>query len=111
MCGIAVSFGEKNDGVVKEMLSRMAHRGPDGRGVFRIGNSILGHLRLAIIDVQGGGQPLWNEQYDLAVTFNGEIYNHLSIRAALEDRHPFKTRSDTEVLVHGFEEEGSDILR
>lgn len=105
-----MSFGEKDDNTVKAMLSKMSHRGPDGSGVFRIGNSMLGHRRLAIIDVEGGAQPMWNERYDLAVTFNGEIYNHLSIRAALEDRHRFKTRSDTEILVHGFEDEGADLL-
>lgn len=110
MCGIAASFNERDEKVVSGMMSKMSHRGPDGSGLYRIGDTFLGHVRLAILDLKGGTQPLWNEQYELAVTFNGEIYNHAELRKSLENRHQFKSRSDTEVLVHGFEEDGADLL-
>lgn len=111
MCGIAVTFGCSRTGAVREMLRRIRHRGPDGNGVERIGGTVLGHARLAILDVSGGSQPMANERGDLLVAFNGEIYNHLELRQKLESRHVFKTRSDTEVLLHLYEETGDDMLQ
>ncbi len=110
MCGIVAIIGESGEAQVKEMLDRIKHRGPDGSGVIKMGNTILGHVRLSILDVSGGSQPMVNERGDLALSFNGEIYNHLDFRQGLENRHRFQTRSDTEVLLHLYEEEYEDML-
>jgi len=110
MCGIVAVLGEGDEPLVREMMARIRHRGPDGEGVVRIGDATLGHVRLAILDLVGGAQPMTNERGDLAVAFNGEIYNHLELRGRLEDRHHFRTRSDTEVLLHLYEDVGEDVL-
>ncbi|MCC6697532.1 MAG: asparagine synthase (glutamine-hydrolyzing) [Candidatus Hydrogenedentes bacterium] len=110
MCGIAAVSGPQSDGVIQDILARLGHRGPDGHGVTRIGDITLGHVRLAIMDVAGGKQPMFNERADLAIAFNGEIYNHLALRREIEVRHTFQTRSDTEVLLHLFEESAEDML-
>lgn len=114
MCGIA---GFLNRGgrpaelaPLRRMTERLAHRGPDGSGYFMDGPLGLGHRRLSIIDVAGGHQPLGNEDGRLQVVFNGEIYNYLDLREDLERRgHRFATRSDTEVLVHLYEEVGGRL--
>jgi asparagine synthase (glutamine-hydrolysing) len=113
MCGIVGIFDSRDRRPIdRRMLDAMndsiAHRGPDGDGL-HVGPGIgLGQRRLAIIDVAGGRQPIYNETGDVAVVFNGEIYNFLEVRAALEARgHRFATRSDTEVIVHGWEEWGA----
>ena len=110
MCGFVAMCGETDEQLLRHMMGQIRHRGPDGQGVLRIGDALLGHLRLAILDVKGGAQPMTNERGDLAVSFNGEIYNHLSLRQSIEDRHIFKTRSDTEILLHLYEEQGEDML-
>lgn len=110
MCGIVAIHGKPDAGLALDMLGRIKHRGPDGAGVFDIGRVTLGHVRLAILDIAGGQQPMANERGDLLVAFNGEIYNHLELRREIEGRHVFKTRSDTEVLLHLYEEEGEDML-
>jgi asparagine synthase (glutamine-hydrolysing) len=110
VCGIVASYGQDDEALVKAMMDRIGHRGPDGRGISRIGDSILGHLRLAIVDVAGGAQPMVNERGDLGVAFNGEIYNQLELRKKLEGRHIFHSRSDTEVLLHLYEEQAEDML-
>ncbi len=110
MCGIVAGLGNVNENLVRDMLSRIKHRGPDGEGVGKIGQVTLGHVRLAILDIAGGHQPMGNERGDLLVSFNGEIYNHLELRREIEGRHVFKTRSDTEVLLHLYEEQGEDML-
>ena len=102
-------------GVEKETLRRMArvlaHRGPDEETVQTYGSAGLGHRRLSIIDLDHGSQPIANEDDTVSVVFNGEIYNHESLRADLEQRgHRFKTRCDTEVLVHLYEEYGRDCV-
>ena len=87
------------------LLDVLAHRGPDGRGYFRDDKAFIGHRRLSIIDVEGGAQPLYNEDRTLVAVGNGEIYNYLELRRGLEEKgHRFATRSDTEVLVHLFED-------
>ncbi|HEY4162898.1 MAG TPA: asparagine synthetase B, partial [Dongiaceae bacterium] len=95
------------------MTTALAHRGPDGDGFFQDPEQavFLGHRRLSIIDIVGGGQPFFNEDGRVAVIFNGEIYNHLDLRAELKARgHIFKSdHSDTEVLVHGYEEWGDEL--
>jgi asparagine synthase (glutamine-hydrolysing) len=110
MCGIVATQGVADEASVRGMMDRIAHRGPDGRGLARVGESVLGHLRLAILDIAGGTQPMSNERGDLWVAFNGEVYNHREFRRSLETRHIFRTRSDTEVLLHLYEEEGEDML-
>jgi len=95
------------------MTDALPHRGPDGYGyhVDEDSRIFLGHRRLAIIDIGGGAQPMWNEDQTVGVVFNGEIYNHVELRRLLEDRgHRFQSdHSDTEVLVHGYEEWGTEL--
>ncbi|MCC6490443.1 MAG: asparagine synthetase B, partial [Candidatus Hydrogenedentes bacterium] len=110
MCGIAAASGPQSESLIQEMLARLCHRGPDGQGVTRVGDVSLGHARLAIVDVAGGKQPMFNERASLAIAFNGEIYNHLALKREIEARHTFRTRSDTEVLVHLYEEWAEDML-
>lgn len=110
MCGIAAMAGQADAGLMRDMIARIKHRGPDGEGVARVGQTTLGHVRLAILDIAGGAQPMTNESGELLVAFNGEIYNHLELRRHIEARHVFKTRSDTEVLLHLYEEQGEDML-
>ena len=110
MCGIAALFGRADESAVRAMMARIRHRGPDGEGLARLDNGALGHVRLAIVDVAGGSQPMSNERGDLVVAFNGEIYNHLDLRSGLEPRHQFTTRSDTEVLLHLYEDQHEDML-
>jgi asparagine synthase (glutamine-hydrolysing) len=92
------------------MASAIAHRGPDGQGIFTRGTVGLGHRRLSIIDLEGGRQPMSNEDDSIWITFNGEIYNYPEIRCVLEARHRFKTRSDTEVILHLYEDKGHKLL-
>ena len=94
------------------MHERIAHRGPDGLGDHVDGPFALGHRRLSIIDLAGGRQPLANETDTIWVTFNGEIYNYQELRHELSALgHVFRTRSDTEVLVHGYEQFGTDFVK
>jgi asparagine synthase (glutamine-hydrolysing) len=113
MCGIAgyVAAGQvPNPALLREMCDRLRHRGPDGSGYFYSGQTALGHRRLSIIDVSGGAQPLGNEDGSVVVSFNGEIYNYLDLREDLLRRsHVFTTSSDTEVLVHLYEEVGERL--
>jgi asparagine synthase (glutamine-hydrolysing) len=115
MCGIAGIFNSQSAPVdrecLKRMLSVLVHRGPDGEG-FYFGPSIgLAHRRLSILDVEGGKQPLANEDETVWVSFNGEIYNYVELRAdLLQKGHKFKTASDTEVIVHLYEEVGEGLF-
>jgi asparagine synthase (glutamine-hydrolysing) len=117
MCGIAgfvdhSSSADEARAHLQRMLDVIAHRGPDGQGThFEPGALALGMRRLSIIDLAGGAQPIWNEDETVAVVFNGEIYNHVELRARLEaDGHRFRTHCDTEVLVHLFEEHGERMV-
>ena len=97
--------------IIKKMADRIIHRGPDSDGYYCDNTVGLGFRRLAIIDLKGGDQPLYNETKTKLVFFNGEIYNYQSIREDLIKKgHTFKTNSDTEVLVHGFEEYGTKLF-
>lgn len=114
MCGI-VGFTNNIDNsntVIKEMMNRIKHRGPDAEGEYIDEGIALGHRRLSIIDVSSqGDQPIFNEDGSLVLVFNGEIYNYKSIREKLaEAGHVFKTNTDTEVLIHGYEEYGEKLL-
>jgi asparagine synthase (glutamine-hydrolysing) len=94
------------------MTNAIAHRGPDGEGFFGAPGIGLGHRRLAIIDLEGGYQPMASRDGAIQVTYNGEIYNHLDLRRRLQERgHVFTTRCDTEVLIHGYLEWGVDLPR
>jgi asparagine synthase (glutamine-hydrolysing) len=109
MCGIAgfLADGAPDLNLLSRMCDRIEHRGPDAFGYYSQGPAALGHRRLSIIDVGGGKQPLGNENGSIQIVFNGEIYNFLEIRAELEQKgHRFATSSDTEVLVHLYEEVG-----
>ena len=89
------------------MTDRLYHRGPDGGGYFHAPWAALGHRRLAIIDRAGGEQPMANEDQSAWIVFNGEIYNHRDLRRELEARgHRFRTSSDTEAIVHAYDEWG-----
>jgi asparagine synthase (glutamine-hydrolysing) len=93
------------------MSKVLSHRGPDGEGYLRCGPVSMGMRRLSIIDLAGGDQPIYNEDRTIAVCYNGEIYNYLELMEELQRRgHRFSTHCDTEVLVHGYEEYGIDIL-
>jgi asparagine synthase (glutamine-hydrolysing) len=112
VCGIAgiVSLSLREpveEARVKRMRDILRHRGPDGEGLWADGPVGLGHRRLAIVDVAGGQQPMANEDESVWITYNGEIYNHAALRPELQARgHRYRTRSDTETILHLYEEEG-----
>src|ERR1700741_4504687 len=117
MCGIAGIFDTGANSVVdaatiRRMCRSMVHRGPDDEGVHAKGGIGLGMRRLSIIDLAGGHQPISNEDKNVWVVFNGEIFNFQELRVELEGRgHRFYTNSDTEVIVHLYEEQGADCVR
>lgn len=116
MCGICGVIGvesrEAGEAAVRRMMDAMIHRGPDGEGVMFSPPVAVGMRRLSIIDLPGGSQPVWNETQTLATIFNGEIYNFRELRKELENAgHRFRTRSDTEVIVHAYEEWGERCVR
>lgn len=115
MCGIAgiVDYSESPiaHDLVENMTTALAHRGPDGFGYLRERDVSFGHRRLSIIDLESGGQPITNEDDSVQVIFNGEIYNFIELREQLTSLgHIFKTRSDTEVIVHAYEQWGIECL-
>lgn len=111
MCGIAGYCGAGNRGILESMTNTLAHRGPDGAGFFCVDGIGLGHRRLSIIDLEGGKQPMANEDETVWIVFNGEIYNFRELRDSLSARgHKFKTSSDTETIVHLYEEKELDFL-
>ncbi len=124
MCGIlAVLNSSENEEELRTRVVNLAktlrHRGPDWSGIHvqqvtsKNGRSVvnvLAHERLAIVDPQGGAQPLLNEKRSVALSVNGEIYNHEELEHRLEGEHDFATRSDCEVIVHLYEEQGADFV-
>jgi asparagine synthase (glutamine-hydrolysing) len=115
MCGIGAILdpaGTSGQHAAERMVEALRHRGPDGEALRRIGPVALAHTRLAIIDVAGGDQPLDSEDGRVTAIVNGEIYNHSELRAGLERRgHRWATNSDSEVVVHAYEEHGVDCVR
>ena len=117
MCGIVGFTSNGHDpAAAKRTAQAMAdlirHRGPDGEGYYADTRAALGHRRLSIIDIDGGGQPMFNEDGALVVVFNGEIYNYRALRTRLQRLgHRFATDSDTEVLLHGYEAWGTALPR
>ena len=103
MCGInggwtSIPIGRAG---VEKSLNMMRHRGPDDSGILKDGPVFLGNRRLSVIDLEGGRQPIYNEDGSIAVVCNGEIYNYLELTSSLRSKgHRFRTRSDTEVVVH-----------
>jgi len=111
MCGI-VGFNFEDQSLAKKMCDVMVHRGPDGEGYYTNRNITLGHRRLSIIDLKTGDQPIYNEDGSIVVVYNGEIYNFQELRTELEKcGHRFTTSSDTEVIVHAYEEYGFGCVK
>src|SRR5512134_3302696 len=118
MCGIAGIVNRKIDLAPPDldqlavMAGALSHRGPDEFGIYRDRRAGLSHARLSIIDLATGQQPLSNERGSLWIAFNGEIFNYLELKAELEAcGHRFTTKSDTEVIVHAYEQWGSRAFR
>src|SRR6266446_7331235 len=111
ICGIAGDDPARASELVQRMCGAMVHRGPDDEGSVHLGDVTLGMRRLSIIDIEGGHQPMANEDSTVWVVQNGEIYNHRELRDQLRAAgHRFATQSDTEVLVHGYEEWGKQVV-
>jgi asparagine synthase (glutamine-hydrolysing) len=116
MCGICGVIGieskEAGETIVRRMMRAIVHRGPDEEGALLASPVTVGSRRLSIIDLPGGNQPIWNETGTLAVVYNGEIYNFRELRKELQSSgHEFRTNSDTEVVVHAYENWGADCVR
>src|ERR1700730_18093132 len=105
ICGVIGADGALAERPVPKMMDALIHRGPDDEGMLARPGAVFGARRLSIVDLSGGHQPIYNETGDLGVVFNGEIYNFPQLRVELESRgHLFRTRSDTEVIAHAYEE-------
>lgn len=116
MCGILGCFNFHRSSFdparYAAQVGALAHRGPDDATCWRHGAFFFGHRRLSVIDLSQGRQPMWRRERDLAVTFNGEIYNYLELREELSHKgYTFRTHSDTEVLLHGYREWGAELPR
>ena len=112
MCGICGFTGSPESRVLDNMISSLVHRGPDGSGKVELNNVSLGMRRLAIIDLERGGQPVFNSDKSIVAVFNGEIYNHIELRKELEKKGcRFRSsHSDSEVIVHLYQEFGVSFL-
>ena len=113
MCGFAGFTGYLENGkdVLTDMMNKIIHRGPDSAGQYIDNKAYMGFRRLSIIDLDNGSQPMFNENKKIVITFNGEIYNYQDLRKELiEKGHTFANNSDTEVLIHAYEEYGEDML-
>lgn len=115
MCGFCAFYDktkiENKKKIIKDMADRIKHRGPDSDGYYVDKDIAMGFRRLSIIDLKGGNQPLYNEDNNIVVMFNGEIYNFQELREELKKHnHIFTTNSDTEVIVHGYEEYGTNVF-
>ena len=111
MCGICGAVGIDDADTLSQMATCQQHRGPNSTGTHQESGMMLANQRLSVIDIQGGDQPIYNEDGDVVVVYNGEIYNFDRLRTGLEAAgHTFATRTDTEVLVHGYEEWGTGVF-
>ena len=114
MCGLVGFIGAGDESILRQMTNLLTHRGPDSSGYYleKENQIYIGHRRLIVIDKNHGTQPMWDNNKDICVVFNGEIYNHQLLRQNLEELgHKFQTsHSDTEVLVYGWKQWGEEIL-
>jgi asparagine synthase (glutamine-hydrolysing) len=111
MCGICGMYGFTDLSLINKMLDIVRHRGPDEKGCYSDDHIAMGIQRLSIIDIKGGHQPIFNEDGSIVVVLNGEIYNYRELREKLEQQgHRFSTRSDTEVIVHAYEDSPTDFV-
>jgi len=111
MCGICGVVGASDKSIIRTMTETIRHRGPDDIGFYIDDITMLGQCRLSIIDLETGRQPIFNEDGSIVIVYNGEIYNFIDLRRKLEaNGHKFSTNSDTEVVVHAYEEYGTDCL-
>ena len=111
MCGIAGCIGVQDTNTINKMLDALPHRGPNDRGVHTFANGVFGHTRLSIVDVAMGHQPIVAEGGRVGIICNGEIYNFRKIRTRLAPRYRFRTQSDSEVVLHLYQEKGPDCVK
>ncbi len=111
MCGIAGCIGTKDIVTVNRMLDALLHRGPNDRGIHVNGNSVFGHTRLSIVDVEKGHQPILSNGGSQGIICNGEVYNFRKLRDQLPSNHHFKTDSDSEVILHLYQEKGTECAK
>ncbi len=111
MCGIAGCIGVRDEKTINRMLDALPHRGPNDRGLYVNGDMVFGHTRLSIVDVTGGHQPMLANGGGQGIICNGEIYNFRKIRTKLAPNHRFKTKSDTEVILHLYQEKGPECVK
>ena len=111
MCGIngIITKEKDKEKLIKQMNDRIIHRGPNAEGFYVDETLALGHRRLSIIDINGGNQPIYNEDKSIIIVYNGEVYNYRELKKELKN-YKFTTKSDTEVILHGYEEWGYDIV-
>ncbi len=111
MCGISGYWGKGDEAILNKMIDSLSYRGPDDKGVFVQGEVGLAHRRLSIIDISPSGhQPMFNEDKSICIVFNGEIYNYKELEKKLKNRHVFIGKSDTEIIVHLYEEMGEQVF-
>ncbi len=112
MCGICGFYGFEDENAIKRMVKSLSHRGPDASGTYTDGNISFGHTRLSIIDTSDKGkQPMSNENGTVWITYNGETYNFMDLKKNLKRRHDFYSNTDTEVLIHAYEDFGIDFVK
>jgi len=110
MCGIAGCFGIKDTRTINRMLDALPHRGPNDRGLYTFNNTVFGHTRLSIVDVAKGHQPILAKEGKTGIICNGEIYNFRELRKELVSKYQFITDSDTEVILHLYQEKGPECV-
>src|SRR3989344_6091499 len=111
MCGITGFSGAKNQELLEKMTNLIAYRGPDDKGYFSNGQVNFGHRRLCIIDLESGAQPMFDRDKEIALVFNGEIYNFQQLREKYLGNHSLQTKSDTEVIIYLYKEKGEAFLQ
>ena len=111
MCGIAGCFGAPDIETVNRMLDALPHRGPNDRGIHIQNGNVFGHTRLSIVDVIGGHQPILTNDGKTGIICNGEIYNFRDLRERLLSKYQFTTKSDTEVILHLYQEKGPECVK
>ncbi len=111
MCGLAGCVGARDTTTINRMLGALSHRGPNDRGVYENESVVFGHTRLSIVDVIGGHQPMLTNRERLGIICNGEIYNFRELRTKLSSKYRFNTKSDTEVILHLYEDRGAACVK